>query len=37
MIMENVQRYQEIEERMKKGKGVNKFNQKDVANYLKRF
>ena len=37
VIMENVERYQEIEERMKSGKGIKKFNQKEAANYLKGF
>ncbi len=37
VIMENVERYQEIEERMKSGKGVKRYNRKEAANYLKGF
>ena len=35
VIMENVDRYQEIEERMKKGIGMKKFNQQEAMKYLK--
>jgi len=35
VVMENIARYKEIEERMKKGIGVKKFNQKDALKYLK--
>lgn len=36
VIMENAERYREIEERMKKGKGVKKFSSKEKAiRYLK--
>ncbi|MBS3122164.1 hypothetical protein J4434_04745 [Candidatus Woesearchaeota archaeon] len=35
VILETVERYNEIEERMKKGIGVKKFTQKDTVKYLK--
>lgn len=35
VLRENVQRYREIEERMKKGIGVKKFTQKDAAKYVR--
>ena len=35
VIMENIERYREIEERMNKNIGVKKFNQKDAIDYLK--
>ncbi len=35
VVMENVERYLGIEERMKSGKGVKRYNQKEAANYLK--
>jgi len=36
VLYENVERYQKIEQEMKAGKKVKKFNQKDAVNYLKR-
>ena len=35
VIVENIERYREIEERMKKGKGVKKFDQKGAVKYLR--
>lgn len=35
ILIENFERYKEIEERMKKGIGVKKFSQKDAIKYLK--
>lgn len=35
VIMENLSRYKEIEERMKRGIGVKRFSQKEAVNYLK--
>lgn len=35
VVLENVERYREIEERMKKGIGVKKFNKKQAVRYLK--
>jgi metal-responsive CopG/Arc/MetJ family transcriptional regulator len=35
VILENVERYREIEERMKKGRGVKRFSQKGAVGYLK--
>ncbi len=35
VILENIERYKGIEERMKKGIGVKKFSQKDAVKYLK--
>lgn len=35
VVMENIERYKEIEERMNKGIGVKRFNQKDSVKYLK--
>ena len=35
VILENIERYKEIERRMKKGIGAKKFNQKDAVKYLK--
>lgn len=35
VIMENATRYREIEERMKKGIGVKKLNQKDALSYIR--
>lgn len=35
VLYENVERYQKIEQEMKAGKNVKKFNQKDAVNYLK--
>lgn len=35
VILENLERYHEIEERMKKGIGVKKFGQKSAIKYLK--
>ena len=35
VILENIERYKEIEKRMKKGIGVKKFSQKDAVKYLK--
>ena len=37
VILENIERYKEIEKRMKKGIGVKKFSQKDAVKYLKGF
>jgi len=34
VIVENIERYREIEERMKKGKGAKKFDQKGAVKYL---
>mgnify|MGYP001591765756 CR=1 FL=1 len=35
VILENIERYRQIEERMKKGIGVRSFAQKDAVRYLK--
>ncbi len=35
IIMENTERYMEIEARMKKGAGVKKLSQKEAINYVK--
>lgn len=35
VIVENINRYREIEGRMKAGSGVKKFDQKGAARYLK--
>jgi metal-responsive CopG/Arc/MetJ family transcriptional regulator len=35
VLYENVERYQKIEQEMKAGKNVKKFNQKDAVKYLK--
>jgi len=35
VILDSIERYKQIEERMKKGIGVKKFNQKDAVKYLK--
>jgi len=35
VIVENIERYREIEERMKKGKGVKEFDQKGAVKYLR--
>jgi len=35
VILENIERYKEIEERMKRGVGVKRFNQSDSVRYLK--
>ncbi len=35
LLPENIERYKAIEERMKKGLGVKKFNQKEAVQYLK--
>jgi len=35
VILENADRYREIEQRMNVGKGVKKFNQKDAIQYLR--
>lgn len=35
VILEDIERYKEIEKRMKKGIGVKKFSQKDAVRYLK--
>ena len=34
-IIEKLKHYQNIEQRMKKGKGVKRFNQKDAVEYLR--
>ncbi len=35
VVLENMERYKQMEERMKKGIGVKRFNQKDAAKYLR--
>lgn len=35
VLYENIERYQKIEQEMKAGKKVKKFNQKDAVKYLK--
>ena len=35
VFLENADRYREIEERMKKGVGVQRFNQQEAMKYLK--
>ena len=35
VVIENIERYNKIEERMKKGIGVKKFNQKNAVRYLR--
>lgn len=35
VILNNIERYREIEERMKKSVGVKKFDQKSAVKYLK--
>ena len=35
VIIENISRYKQIEERMKKGIGVKKFSKKDGLKYIK--
>ena len=35
VLLENEQRYREIEEKMKKGIGVKKFSQKEAVKYLR--
>lgn len=35
VLLENAGRYREIEERMKKGQGVKKFDQKGAVKYLR--
>ncbi|MEK6974360.1 MAG: hypothetical protein AABW41_03955 [Nanoarchaeota archaeon] len=35
VMLENIERYKAIEERMKKGIKVKKFNQKDAVKYIK--
>jgi len=35
VIIENIERYKEIEDRMKKGVGVKRFNRDDSIKYLK--
>ncbi|MDP2750202.1 MAG: ribbon-helix-helix domain-containing protein [Nanoarchaeota archaeon] len=35
VMMENIQRYKEIERNMAKGKSVKKLSQKDAVSYLK--
>ncbi len=37
LLIEKTERYQLIEQRMKEGKGVKKFQQKEAKNYLTRF
>ena len=34
VLIENVERYKDIEDRMRTGKGVKKLNQKDAVNYI---
>ncbi|MCX6671968.1 MAG: ribbon-helix-helix domain-containing protein, partial [Euryarchaeota archaeon] len=35
VLFENIERYQKIEQDMKRGKNVKKFSQKDAVKYLK--
>ena len=35
VVMENIEKYKEIEERMKRGLGVKKFDQKEAVKYLR--
>ena len=35
VVLDNLERYRQIEERMKKGKGVKKLDQKRAVRYLK--
>ncbi len=35
VVLENIERYREIEERMKKNSRVKRFNQRDAVNYLR--
>ena len=35
VVLENIERYNEIEERMKKGKGAKKFSQKGAVKYIR--
>jgi metal-responsive CopG/Arc/MetJ family transcriptional regulator len=35
VLYENIERYKKIEQEMKAGKNVKKFNQKDAVKYLK--
>ena len=35
VLFENIERYQKIEQDMKRGKNVKKFSQKDAMKYLK--
>jgi len=35
ILLENYERYRQIEERMKNGVGVKRFNQKEALNYLR--
>lgn len=35
VVIENIERYKEIEERMKKGIGIKKFDQKNAVKYLR--
>lgn len=35
VVLENIDRYREIEERMKKGIGVKKFSQKEAVKFLR--
>ena len=35
VILDNIERYKEIEERMKKGVGVKRFDQKSAVSYLR--
>lgn len=37
IIIDNVERYKKIEEKMKKGIGVKKLSQKDAEKYLRSF
>ena len=36
VMLQNIERYGQIEERMKKGIGVKRFNRKNAVNYIKR-
>ncbi len=35
VVMENIEKYKEIEERMKRGVGIKKFDQKEAVKYLR--
>ncbi len=37
VVLENIERYKEIEERMKKGIGVKRFTQDEAVKYLRGF
>ena len=35
VVLQNIERYRKIDERMRKGLGVKKFGQKSAVNYIK--